>query len=110
VVYVLGFAVTSLLLAAVPWLWLSAATATAKHLGLSPRVRAAEKVLAAATTAAVSGMVYVNIFWISAMESSASWLFVGVAGLAVWTAGTTIRLRRAVRRGRRLRAAAGRGR
>lgn len=108
--YVLGLAVTSLLLAVVPALWISITTATDKHLGLSPRVRAAEKVLVAVTAAAVTGMVYVNIFWISAMESSASWLFAGLAGLAVWAAGTTYRLRRAVGRGRRLRAAPGRGR
>jgi hypothetical protein len=108
--YILGLAVTSLLLAVVPALWISVVTATARHLGLSSRVRAAEKVLAAVTAAAVSGMVYVNILWISAMESSASWLIFGLAGLTVWTVTTTFQLRLAVRRGRRLRSAPGRGR
>jgi len=108
--YALGLAVTTLVLAVALGLWASAATTTARHLGLSPRVRAAEKMLAAVTAAVISVAVYVNSIWISAVEGSASWLIFGLAGLTVWTVTTTFRLRLAVRRGRRLRSAPRRGR
>lgn len=108
--YGLGLAVSTLLLAVALGLWTSAATATARRLGLSSTVRAAEKVLAVVATAAISAAVYVNSIWISAIEGSATWLFFGLAGLAVLAASTTFRLRLAVRRGRRLRARAARGR
>ena len=108
--YSLGLAVTTLLLAVTLGLWASAATTTAKRLGLSPRVRAAEKVLATVAAAAMSATVYVNSIWLSAVQGSASWLFFGLGGLAVLAASTTFRLRLAVRRGRRLRTKAARGR
>ncbi len=108
--YGLGLAVTTLLLAVALGLWASTATTTAKRLGLSPRVRAAEKVLAPVAAAAISAAVYVDSIWLSAVQGSAYLLFFGLGGLVVLAASTTFRLRLAVRRGRRLRTRAARGR
>ena len=65
-------------------LWASAAAATAKHLKLAPRARAAQLLLAAVTLTAALAIVSANIIWLAAIQSSLPWLVVGVANLAWW--------------------------
>ncbi len=55
-----------------------------KHLRRAPRVRAAEKMLAAVIIVTVSFMVPVQILWDAAMEPSAVLLFIGL-GLVAWS-------------------------
>ena len=60
-----------------------AAAATAKHLKLAPRARAAQLLLAAVTLTAALAIVSANIIWLAAIQSSLAWLVVGVANLAL---------------------------
>ena len=101
--YLLGVIVTSLALMVAIGLWISAAVATARHLHLSPRVRAAQMMLGAVTSIAVSVMLAVNIIWWSAIQSSVLLLLLGTTGLAVLIPAATMKMRRAVRSGKRLR-------
>lgn len=101
--YFLGVAVTSLGLMVALGLWTSAAAATARHLDLSPRVRAAQMVLGGVTAATASVMLSVNLIWLSAIQSSVPMLLLGIAGLAVLIPTAAMRMRRVVRSGRRLR-------
>jgi len=109
-VFFLGAVATGLVLTVAFGLWASAAKATARHLDLPLRVRVGERMLGVVTATAVSVMVAFNVIWDSAMHSSFPLLLLGMAGLAVQSAAVPGRMRRAVRRGRRLRGAAGRGR
>jgi hypothetical protein len=52
----------------------------------------------------------VELIWFAAADGSDRWLGVGLAWLAIQAAASPVRLRRAWRRGRRLRTAAARGR
>ena len=108
-VFFLGAVVTGLLLTAAFGLWANAAKATAKHLDLAVRVRAGEMLLAAVTPAAVLAMLPFTLFLTSATQSSLFQLLLGVVALATQSVIATSRIRQALRRGRRLRAAAGRG-
>ena len=97
---------TGLAMAAAIGLWAAAATATARHLTLAPRVRAAQLVLGAIIPTAVSTMLITLALWWSATQDSVTMLVLAVANLAAASAGTPVKIRRAVRRGRRLRSAA----
>ncbi len=104
--YAIGVAATGLALMIALGLWASAAAATAKHLKLAPRARAAQPLLAAVTLAAALAIVPANAIWLAAIQSSLPWLVVGVANLAVVGVVMPRGIGRAVRKGRRLRAAA----
>ena len=106
-VFFLGAVVTGLLLAAAFGLWANAAKATARHLDLAVRVRVGEMLLAAVTATAVLAMLPFTLFLTSATQSSLFQLLLGVVALATQSVVATSRIRRALRRGRRLRAAAG---
>jgi len=98
--------VTGLAMAAAIGLWAAAATATARHLTLTPRVRAAQLVLGAVIPTAVTTMLITLALWWSATQDSLTMLVLAAANLAAASAGTPGKIRRAVRRGRRLRSAA----
>ena len=104
--YFIGVAATELALVVALGLWASAAAATAKHLKLAPRARAAQLLLAAVTLTAALTIVSANLFWLAAIQSSLPWLVFGVANLAVVGVDMPRGIGRAVRKGRRLRAAA----
>jgi hypothetical protein len=108
--YFIGDVATALALVAAFGLWTSVAAATAKHLKLAPWARAAQLLLAAVTVTAVLTMVTANTIWLAAVQSSLPWLVVGVANLALVGVVTPRMIGRAVRKGRRLRSAASRGR
>jgi hypothetical protein len=104
--YLAGFLTTGLAITAAIGLWAIAAAAMARHLTLDPRLRAVQLVLVAVTPAAVTVVLVTLNLWWSATQSPV-WLvavlvFLGSASMDAWR-----RIPRAVRRGRRLRAAAG---
>jgi hypothetical protein len=101
--YWAGVLVTGLAMAVAIGLWASAATATARHLTLTPRVRAAQLVLGAVIPAAVTAMVVTLALWWSATQDSVTLLVLAGANLAAASVGAPVTIRRAVRRGRRLR-------
>ncbi len=105
--YSIGVAATGLALVVALGLWASAAAATAKHLKLAPRARAAQLLLAAVTLIATLAIVAANAIWFAAIQSSLAWLVVGVANLALVGVVMPRIIGRAVRKGRRLRATAG---
>jgi hypothetical protein len=109
-VFFLGAIGTTLLLTAAIGLWANAAKATAKHLDLAVRVRADEMLLAAVTQAAALAMLPFTLFLTSATQSSLFQLLLGVVALATQSVVATSKIRRALRRGRRLRARAARAR
>ncbi len=104
-VYLVGWLATGLAIAVAIGLWATAAAATARHLALVPRVRAVQLVLGAVAAPLVTlVLVTLNLWW--SATQSAVWLvavpvFLGSASVDAWQ-----RVPRAVRRGRRLRAAA----
>ena len=103
--YTAGFVATGLAMAVAIGLWATAAAATARHLTRAPRVRAVQLVLVAATPTMVTLMLVTLNFWWSATQSPA-WLaaalvLIGGASVSAW-----LQIGRAVRTGRRLRAAA----
>jgi hypothetical protein len=87
-------------------LWAAAAVATAKHLALAPRVRAAQLMLGAVSTTLVTAMFVTLTLWWSATQSSIFLLVMGLVNLALGSVLVPRRVSRAVRKGRRLRAAA----
>ena len=66
--------VTGLALVVAIGLWASAVAATARHLTLTPRVRAAQLVLGSVIPTAVSALLSADIIWYSATQSSVTWL------------------------------------
>jgi hypothetical protein len=107
--YLLGIGATGVLFAVALGLWTDAAKGTARHLGLSRRVRAVETVLIAVSAAAAAMMVSASMLFTAAVQSSVPMLLLGVVGIAGWGFIMTMNLRRAVRKGRRLWSAPGRG-
>ncbi len=105
--YFTGVAGTALALIVAIGLWASAAAAIAKYLKLTPRARAAQLPLAAVALTAAFAIVPANILWFAAIQSSLGWLAVGVANLALVGVVAPRGIGRAVRKSRRLRAAAG---
>jgi hypothetical protein len=108
--YLLGMVGTGLLLAAALGLWTSAAAAMGKRLRMPARVRAAQKGLATVTATLVLAMVSLNVVWLGSLQSSVLQLLLGIVGLAGWALHATLTIRQAIRKDRRLRVAAVRGR
>ncbi len=104
-VYLVGGLATGLAIAVAIGLWATAAAATARHLTLVPRVRAVQLVLGAVAAPLVTVVLVTLNLWWSATQS-AVWLVVVPVFLASASADAWQRVPRAVRRGRRLRAAA----
>ena len=102
-----GVAATTVALVTASGLWACAATATAKHLKLATRARAAQPLLGAVTLTAALAIVPANLIWLAATQSSLPWLVVGVANLVLVGVVSPRMIGRAVRQGRRLRAASG---
>jgi hypothetical protein len=91
-------------------LWVSTVIGLRKDLKLAPRVRAAQVVLDEVIAAAVWASVATFFIWYHTVQLSVPWLLVWMA-LLVGTGVTGSKsVRRAVRRSRRILAAAGRGR
>jgi len=90
-------------------LWATATVATARHLTLAPRVRAAQLLLGAVTPALTMIMFVSLVLWWSAAQSSVYLLVMGLVNLALGSVFVPSTISRAVRKGRRLRAAAGGG-
>jgi hypothetical protein len=86
--------VAALTIAVALGLWTSAATAAAKQLDLSPRVRAAEKRLGAAADPAVSVMISVTTLFYAAVQSSVPLLLLGLSWFALQVTGAYVRRRR----------------
>ena len=108
--YAIGVAATGLALVVALGLWASTAAATAKHLKLAPRARAAQLLLAPVTLTAALALVPANVILLAAIQSSLPWLVVGMANLAVLGAVAPGKIGQAARRGKRLRRAAAGGR
>jgi hypothetical protein len=83
-----------------------AATVTARHLTLAPRVRSAQLILSAVTPPLVTVTLVTLNLWCSVTQGPA-WLVVALVLLGLASVNAWQRIPRAVRRGRRLRAAAG---
>jgi hypothetical protein len=101
--YWAGALVTGLATAAAIGLWAAAAAATARHLTLAPRVRAAQLALGAVMPTAITAVIATMALCWSANHASV--LLLVVAGTELALAGVLDpgRIGRAVRRGRRLR-------
>jgi hypothetical protein len=108
--YFLGFMATALALAITIGLWAAAVATTARHLEPTPRVRAVELLAGPVISTAVSVMASASIIWYSATQASVPQLVLGISLLVVLSTYAPRRIRQAVRKGRRLRAAASRGR
>jgi hypothetical protein len=105
-VFSFGRLAAGLAIAVAIGLWAAAAVATTRHLTLAPRVRAAQLVLGAVTPTMVMIMfVSLNLWW-SATQPSLVLLVMGLVNLALGSVVAPSRVSRAVRKGRRLRAAA----
>ena len=103
---VAGLLVTALTTMGAIGLWSATATATARHLTLAPRVRAAQLMLGAVLPTAVSAMIATSALWWSATQPSVTVLVLGLVNLAMTIVITPMRIGRAARQGRRLRLAA----
>ena len=105
--YWTGLLVAGLALAVAIGLWAAAAGTAARHLTLTPRVRAVHLVLGAIIPNAVSMVVVTLGIWWWATQSSVTLLVLAVANLALTGVLAPGKIGRAVRQGRRLQAAAG---
>ena len=103
--YLVGWLATGLATAVAIGLWAAAAAATARHLALGPRVRAVQLVLGAVSAPLVTVVLVTLNLWWSATQS-AVWLVAVPVFLVSGSVDAWQRVPRAVRRGRRLRAAA----
>lgn len=103
--YTSGFLGTGMAMAVAIALWATAAAATAKHLALAPRVRAAQLILSAATGVMVTVMLATLNFWWVVTQAPA-WLAGGLTMLVLASVDAWLLIPRAVRKSRRLRAAA----
>ena len=102
-----GLLVAGLAMTGAIGLWSATATATARHLMLTPRVRAAQLMLGAVLPTAVRAMVAAFALWWSAIHpSSVTLLVLAMVNLALAIVLAPARIGRAVRLGRRLRSAA----
>ena len=87
-------------------LWATAAVTAARHLPLAPRVRGAALVLGAVTRTMVMVMFVALTLWWSATQALVFLLVMGLINLVLGSMLVPSRFSRAVRKGRRLRAAA----
>jgi len=102
-----GLLVTGLATMGAIGLWSATATATARHLTLAPRVRAAQLMLGAVLPTAVSAMIATSALWWAATHpSSVTFLVLGLVNPAVMIVIAPGRIGRAVRQSKRLRFAA----
>jgi len=106
--YVAGFLATGLAIAVAIVLWAAAATATARHLTLAPRVRAVQLVLGAVAATMVTVVLATLNFWWSVTQAP-PWLVAALVMLALASLDAWRRIPWALRKGRRLRAAASGG-
>lgn len=90
-------------------LWAAAAAATARHLTLTPRARAAQLVLGPVIQTMALAMFIALTLWWSANQSSVLLLVMSLVNLAGGIVFVPPLVSRAVRKGRRLRAAASGG-
>jgi hypothetical protein len=105
VAYLAGFLATGLAISAAIGLWVIAAAAMARHLKLAPRLRTTQLMLVAVTPAAETVVLVTLNFWWSATQSPV-WLVVALVFLGSAGVDASQRIPRALRKGRRLRAAA----
>ncbi len=105
-VFALGSLAAGLAIAITIGLWAAAVVAMAKHLTLAPQVRAAQLILGSVTTTMVMLMFVSLVLWWSAAQSSVFLLVMGLINLALGSVLVPQRVSRAVRKGRRVRAAA----
>jgi hypothetical protein len=101
-----GLLVTGLATTGAIGLWSATVTATARHLTLAPRVRAAQLMLGALLPTAVSAIITTSALWWSATHPSVTVLVLGLVNLAMMIVIAPVRIGRAVRLSRRLRSAA----
>jgi hypothetical protein len=104
-VYLAAWLATGTAVATAIALWAIAATGTAKHLTRAPRVRAVQLVLSTVAGIMVTVALATLNFWWSVTQGP-PWLAVGLVWLALASVDAWWRIPQAVRRGRRLRAAA----
>jgi hypothetical protein len=91
-------------------LWAVVVAATAKHLKLTPPVRAFELLAGPVVSTAVALMASASIIWTWAAQASVSSLVLAIVLLVQPITYAPKRIQQAARKGRRLRAAASRGR
>jgi hypothetical protein len=87
-------------------LWSATATATARHLTLAPRVRAAQLIVTAVLQIAVRAMIATYALWWWAVHPSVTVLVLGLFDLVVMIVIGPERIVRAIRQSKRLRLAA----
>jgi hypothetical protein len=104
--YFLGLIATALALVITIGLWAAVVAATSKHLKLTPRVRTVELVAGPVIATAVQIMVSASSIWNWAAQASISSLVFAIGLLVLLSTYAPRRIRQAVRKGRRLRAAA----
>jgi hypothetical protein len=104
--YFLGLMATALALVITIGLWAAVVAAATRHLKLAPRVRAVELVAGPVISTAVQVMVAASSIWDWAVQASVPSLVFGIGLLVALSTYAPIQLRQAVRKGRRLRAAA----
>jgi hypothetical protein len=104
--YSVGLLAGGVVVAVAIGLWATAAVATARHLTLAPRVRAVQLVLGAVTRTTVMVMFVALVLWWSASQSSVLLLVLGLVDLGTGSVMVPSRVGLAIRKGRRLRAAA----
>ena len=104
-VYLAGWLATGTAVAVAIGLWATAAAGTARHLTLGPQVRAVQLVLGAVAAVLVTVVIATLNFW-WAVTQAPPWLGAGLVMLALASVDAWRRIPRAVREGRRLRAAA----
>lgn len=106
--YILGLAVTGLLIAVTFGLRTRLAAGMTRQLGLSCRIRAAEKVPVAVGAATVNVVLSASLCFNAAVQPAVPALLLCIAGVPTFAFGATLKLRLAVRKGRRLWSAPGR--
>ncbi len=98
-----GLLVTGLATMGTIWLWSATAIATARHLTLAPRVRAAQLIVGAVLSTAARAMIATFILWWAATNPSVTFLVLGLVNAALMIVRAPETIGRAVRQGRRLR-------
>jgi hypothetical protein len=101
--YLLGLIATTPTVAVAVGLWAFAVAATARHLKLTPRVRAVELMVDLVTSTAVMVAVSAQSILTSANQASPVWLVLGIGLLVIVSITAPRRIGLAVRQGRRIR-------
>jgi hypothetical protein len=96
---------TGLAVAVAIGLWATAAAAAARHLTLTPRARATQLLFGAMTPPAVMAMIVTTSIWWWAVHSSALVLVVALVNVPTASVAAQIRIKLAIREGKRLRSA-----